>query len=361
MHALAKTLPGSWTDWHEGRAAVRMLVAALAAYVSSTMLHIPGPYSSVITTLIVARPHSGGVLKASAERLVATLVGAAIACVATLGRRAHIPELLLIAVALAPLALIATHNSAFRTSMVAAVIVLSAPAASGAPLYVAAARMLGVSFGAIIGALVSVTVLPSRREIVVARASARLLEDFPKLLLYALSPDVAPGGFPTWDSLAGRPLAAGDPNARDRFEFRLRQGLRELGMLIRDRADAPVFKGPAAAVVKFTVQIHADIVFLKRELQSIAPPEGQSLPAGALQALGGFAQAFDTVASEVTRVARGRAAEPDFQPLREMCAAAARALRDECPNSEGVRLMLRRLLEDLGGVTRSLRSLEEPA
>ena len=83
MHALAQTLPKWLTDWHEGRAALRMLVAALAAYISTTMLHIPGPYSSVITTLIVARPHSGGVSRASVERLIATLAGATIACVAT--------------------------------------------------------------------------------------------------------------------------------------------------------------------------------------------------------------------------------------------------------------------------------------
>ena len=338
MHALAKTLPRQWTDWHEGRAAVRMLVAAVAAYISSTMLHIPGPYSSVITTLIVARPHSGGVLRASVERLVATLAGASIACVATFGRIVHMPELLLISVALAPLALIVAHNSAFRTSMVAAVIVLSAPAASGAPLYVAGARMLGVSFGAIIGALVSVTVLPSRREIVVARATANLLDDFPKLLLYALDPS-----------------AGGDTRVRNRFEFRLRQGLRELGMLIRDRADAPPVKGPAAAVVKFTVQMHADIVFLKREFQAMEPPEGQSLPAGALEALGGFVGAFEGAAAAVATLARGRpGGQPDIQALRENCGRAARALRDECPDSEGARLMLRRLVEDLIGLARSL-------
>ena len=337
MHALAKTLPRQWTDWHEGRAAARMLVAAIAAYISSTLLHIPGPYTSVITTLIVARPHSGGVLRASVERLVATLAGAAVACAATFGRIVHVPELLLFSLALAPLALVVAHNSAFRTSMVAAVIVLSAPAASGAPLYVAGARMLGVSFGALIGALVSLSILPSRREIMVARATANLLDDFPKLLGYTLDPG-----------------AGGDTRARDRFEFRLRQGLRELGMLIRDRADAPAFKGPAAAVVKFTVQMHADMVFLKRELQSSAPPEGQSFPAGALQALEGFAQAFEATAAAVARLARGRPAEPDFQPLREKCGQAAKALHDECPNSEGARLMLRRLAEDLGGLVRSL-------
>ena len=350
MHALVNTLPSRWTDWHEGRAAVRMLVAALVAYISTTLLHIPGPYSSVITTLIVARPHSGGVLRASVERLSATLVGATIACIATFGRVIHIPELLLITLALAPLTLIAAHNSAFRTSMVAAVIVLSAPAGSGAPLYVAGARMLGVSLGAIIGALVSVTILPSRREVVVARAAANLLDDFPKLLRNALDPN---GGGDTRAPPLGVPSLTA--RSRDRLEFRIRQALRELGMLIRDRADAPPFQGPAAAVVKFTVQMHADMVFLKRELQSIAPPEGQSFPLAALEALGDFAQAFDAAVADVAKLARARPAEPDFQALRAACGRAAQALRDPCPNSEGARLMLRRLVEDLGGLVRALQ------
>jgi uncharacterized membrane protein YccC len=343
MHALATAFPKRLADWHEGRAAARMLVAALGAYICTTMLHIPGPYSAVITTLIVARPHSGGVLRASVERLTATLVGAGIACVATFGRVVHIPELLLIALALAPLALIVAHNSAFRTSMVAAIIVLSAPAASGAPLYVAGVRMLGVSLGAIIGALVSVTILPSRREVVVARATANLLDDFPNLLRNMLDPS-----------------AGSDSRPRDRFEFRIRQALRELGMLIRDRADAPPVKGPAALVVKFTVQMHADMVFLRRELQSIAPPEGESFPAVALEALRSFAEAFAGAAANVALLARGRAGQPDIETLRERCGHAARSLRDECPNSEGARLMLRRLVEDLIALVYSIERNRKP-
>ena len=122
MYALTTALPKQLADWHEGRAALRMLVAALAAYICTTIVHLPGPYSAVITTLIVARPHSGGVLRASFERLTATVLGAGIACVATFGRLIHAPELLLLALALAPLALIAAHNSAYRTAMIAAII-----------------------------------------------------------------------------------------------------------------------------------------------------------------------------------------------------------------------------------------------
>jgi uncharacterized membrane protein YccC len=328
MHALTTALPKQFTDWYEGRAAVRMLVAALAAYLCTTLIHLPGPYSAVITTLIVARPHSGGVLRASFERLAATILGAGVACAATFGRLIHAPELLLIAIALAPLALIAAHNSAYRTSMIAAIIVLSAPATGGAPLYVAGVRMLGVSLGAVIGALVSVTILPSSREVAVARMTAKLLEEFAALLRNAIDP------------------AAGDAKSRDRFEYRFRQSLRELALLIRDRPDALPAKGSAAAMVKFTVQMHADIAFLKRELQASAPLAPPSLEE--------FAQAFAATVTQVATMARGRSGPPDITTLREKCGQAAQSFSQEYPHSEGARLMLRRLVEDLAALIRSI-------
>jgi uncharacterized membrane protein YccC len=306
-----------------------MLVAALGAYICTALIHLPGPYSAVITTLIVARPHSGGVLRASLERLIATLLGAGLACGAAFGRLLHVPELLLIALTLAPLALVAAHNTAYRTAMIAAIIVLSAPAASGAPLQVAAARMLGVGLGALIGALVSITIVPSRREVVVAAATAKLLEQYPGLLHNALHPN------------------SGDERGRDKFEFRIRQSLRDLGMLIRDRTDALPTKGPAAAVVKFTVQMHADIAFLKRELPS-------PLTAPALASLENFSIAFAAIATHASTMARARAAPPDIQQLRDACRQAAQTLHQEHPNSEGARLMLRRLTEDLGSLIHSL-------
>jgi hypothetical protein len=341
MVALPIVLPKHFTDWHEGRAAARMLVAALAAYVCTTTIHLPGPYSAVITTLIVARPHSGGVLRASFERLTATLLGAGIACAATFGRLIHMPELLLIAIALSPLALIAAHNSAFRTAMIAAIIVLSAPATNGAPLYVAGARMLGVSLGALIGALVSVTILPSRREVVVARTTAKLLEDFAGLLRNAIDP------------------LAGDASSRDKFEFRVRQALRELGLLVRDRPDALPAKGAAAAIVKYTVQMHADIVFLKRELVASGLPVSKAADNGPpsapiLPAVENFARHFAEAVTRVATMARGRAGPPDIKELRVSCGEAARSLRDHWPNSEGARLMLRRLVEDFGALIRSI-------
>jgi uncharacterized membrane protein YccC len=339
VNALTAILPKQLSEWHEGRAAARMLVAALAAYTSTTIVHLPGPYSAVITTLIVARPYSEGVLRASLERLVATLLGAGIACLATFGRIIHLPELLLIAVALAPLALVVAHNSGYRTAMIAAIIVLSAPAASGAPLHVAGVRMLGVSLGAVIGALVSITILPTRRETLVARMVAELLADFVPLLRSAMD------------------VSALDTLSRDKLEMRVRRSLRELFLLVRDRPDRPPTKGPAAAMVKFTVQMNADITFLKRELQT-----DESLPAGVKPALESFAQAFEDAATKVSALALRRPGPaPELQVLRDRCRDAAQILRDQCPNSEGSRLMLRRLLEDFSALIRSIQRALDPA
>jgi len=337
MNALTASFPKQLVEWHEGRSAVRMLVAALGAYLATTVIHLPGPYSAVITTLIVARPHSGGVLRASFERLAATILGAGIACAATFGRLIHTPELVLIGLALAPLALVAAHNSAYRTAMIAAMIVLSAPATAGAPLHVAGVRMLGVSLGAVIGALVSVTILPSRREVVVAAAVARLLEQYTELLRSATN------------------LSTSDTLTREKFEFGVRQSLRQLGMLIRDRPDAAPTRGPSGAMVKFTVQMHADLRFLQRELESDA-----ALPPTVVPALEAFIGAFEDSATQVAALARGRSGEVDIQELRKTCSAAAQALREACPNSEGARLMLRRLLEDFGALIRSIERALHP-
>jgi len=286
----------------------------------------------VITTLIVARPHSGGVLRASTERLTATILGAGIACAATFGRMIHTPELLLIGLTLAPLALMAAHNSAYRTAMIAAMIVLSAPATAGTPLHIATVRMLDVSLGAVIGALVSVSILPSRREVVVAGAIAKLLQPLTGMLRNATH------------------TSRTDPVTQEKSEFRIRQALREVAMLIRDRPDAAPTKGVATAMVKFIVQMHADLTFLKRELQSDEP-----MPPTVTSVLEDFARAFEESAAKVAALARGHSSETiETEELRKACGTAAETLRTARPGSEGARLMLRRFLEDFTALIRAI-------
>jgi hypothetical protein len=67
MVALSPVLPKHLTDWHEGRAAARMLIAALAAYVCTTKLakHMLGnavtpPMVTEILKELAAPALSGG-------------------------------------------------------------------------------------------------------------------------------------------------------------------------------------------------------------------------------------------------------------------------------------------------------------
>jgi hypothetical protein len=223
--------------------------------------------------------------------------------------------------------------------MISAMIVLSAPTGRGTPVEVAAVRMLGVSLGAVIGSLVSVTILASRRESVVARSAANLLAEFVMLLGDAIQP-----------AAESRNGAAAKRLARYKLEARVRQAVRELALLVRDRPDALPTPGPAAAMVKYTVQMHADIVFLKRELQA----DEQPTPPPVTGILQEFARAFGNLAAKAAAMARGDPQHIDIQPLRDSCGAAAQALRESRPGSEGARLMLRRLVEDFAALIRSM-------
>ncbi len=67
-----------------------------------------------------------------------------------------------------------------------------------------------------------------------------------------------------------------------------------------------------------------------------------------------FAQAFGNTVMRTAAMARGRAGSPDVTGLRDSCSQAAQALRQEWSNSEGARLMIRRLVEDLAALIRSI-------
>jgi hypothetical protein len=331
LQSLAKRL----ADWHEGRGAARMLIAALGAYVLTSMIHLPAPYTSVITTVVVARPHSDGVLRASLERVLATILGAGLACVASFGRLVHIPEPLLLVATLAPLALVVAHNSAYRTALIAAMIVLSAPVVVGSPLHVAGIRMLGVGLGSLVGALVSVTVVPSHRDVVVRKAVAKLLKDLPVLLANAVG------------SAAEQGAGSRSPPSNDyKLEFRVRLALREIWALVRDRPDGPPVKGKAAALYGAIAHTHADIAFLKRELQAHSPSQE------AMSSLANVVRAFEQAADRVVGNTSAPSSNGASCEFVQICEQAAERLGTTNPSTDGAALMLRRLAQDFSSVAR---------
>jgi hypothetical protein len=159
--------------------AVRVTVAALAAFAIATGLHLMLPLWAVLTSLIVTQMSVGRSLKATRDYMFGTIGGAiyggAIAILIPHSGEAELLALLVLAVA--PLAFIASLNPSLNAATVTAVIVLLVPAMSHAnPLGSAIDRVMEVSVGACTGLLVSFLVLPSRAISQIRVSAAKLLE-----------------------------------------------------------------------------------------------------------------------------------------------------------------------------------------
>jgi hypothetical protein len=159
--------------------AVRVTVAAIAAFAIASALHLMLPLWAVLTSLIVTQMSVGRSLKATRDYMFGTIGGAlyggAIAVLIPHSGEGGLLALLVLAVA--PLAFIAAINPSLNAATVTAVIVLLVPAMSHAnPLGSAIDRVLEVAVGALTGLLVSFLVLPSRAISQIRVNAATLLE-----------------------------------------------------------------------------------------------------------------------------------------------------------------------------------------
>jgi uncharacterized membrane protein YccC len=159
--------------------AVRIAVAAVAAYTIAVALHLMLPLGAVLTSLIVTQMSVGRSLKATRDYMLGT-VGGAIYGGAIAVLIPHSGEgglLALLVLAITPLAFIAAINPSLNSATVTAVIVLLVPTMNHAnPLDSAIDRVIEVTVGALTGLAVSFLVLPSRAISQIRVNAARLLE-----------------------------------------------------------------------------------------------------------------------------------------------------------------------------------------
>jgi uncharacterized membrane protein YccC len=158
---------------------VRVTVAAMGALVIALALGLKLPLWAVLTSIIVTQMSVGRSLKATRDYLVGTLGGAiyggAIAVLVPHSGEATLLVVLVLAVA--PLAFLAAINPSLNTATVTAIIVLLLPAMNhGNPLDSAIDRVLEVVVGALTGLAVSFLVLPSRAHSQIRASAARVLE-----------------------------------------------------------------------------------------------------------------------------------------------------------------------------------------
>jgi uncharacterized membrane protein YccC len=159
--------------------AVRIAVAAVAAYTIAVALHLLLPLWAVLTSLIVTQMSVGRSLNATRDYMLGTVGGAiyggAIAVLIPHSGEGGLLALLVLAVT--PLAFVAAINPSLNSATVTAVIVLLVPTMSHAnPLDSAVDRVIEVTVGALTGLAVSFLVLPSRAISHIRVNAARLLE-----------------------------------------------------------------------------------------------------------------------------------------------------------------------------------------
>jgi uncharacterized membrane protein YccC len=163
------------------RLCLRVTVAALASFVLAQFL-TPIPLAglwAVLTAVVVTQMSLGDSLKATIEYSVGTLGGAvyAGAIAALVPHHDEISLLAVLALAVAPLALLAAVNPHFRVGpFTAVIVVLGASATHTDPIGSAFYRVLEVALGGVTGLMVSFLVLPARAHVLVIEAAADMLD-----------------------------------------------------------------------------------------------------------------------------------------------------------------------------------------
>jgi uncharacterized membrane protein YccC len=162
-----------------------MTAAGVLSFALAELLALPQGYWAVFTAVLVTQASLGGSVKATMDRLIGTIGGAA--CAAVVSSLIPHDDLLALglalAVTLAPLTLVAAINPSFRVAPITAIILLLAGTnAHVSPIVSALDRVLEITIGGLVGLAVSLFVLPARAHSLVAEAAGRLLGFYAALL-----------------------------------------------------------------------------------------------------------------------------------------------------------------------------------
>jgi gas vesicle protein len=158
--------------------ALRVTVSALLTFVLAQALQLRLPLWAVLTSLIVTQMSLGRSLKAASDYLMGTVLGVAYggALAILIPHEGEWALLGVLALAIAPLALIASFRTNFNVLPITAVIVLLVPALQHvSPTASALDRVLEVVVGGATGFAVSVLVFPARGHELTTDAAASML------------------------------------------------------------------------------------------------------------------------------------------------------------------------------------------
>jgi uncharacterized membrane protein YccC len=188
----------------ELRLCVRVTASAVLTLVVGQWLEVPLVLWAVLTAVIVTQTSVGRSLKATLDYFIGTLGGAiyAGAVAALIPHASELALLGVLALAVAPLVLLASINSSFNVAPFTAIIVVLAPTIThSTPIESAFYRLIEVALGALMGLLVSLTVFPARAQALAIENAARMLE-----LVAQVLPDMFAGFTGALDPAAILPI-----------------------------------------------------------------------------------------------------------------------------------------------------------
>jgi uncharacterized membrane protein YccC len=163
-------------SWRRLRQAIQTAVAAALAYLLARAFGLPQGYWAVITAMLVIQGSIGASLGLAIDRLVATLIGAAVGgALLALHIANERIALALLFLAIVALAYLATFRPALRLAPVTAVIVFISHPGDASPLASAADRVIEIAIGAVIALVTALLLFPSRAGRTLASHVGRLL------------------------------------------------------------------------------------------------------------------------------------------------------------------------------------------
>jgi uncharacterized membrane protein YccC len=159
--------------------ALRVTVAALLALALAQALHLHLPLWAVLTSLIVTQMSLGRSVKVASDYLIGTVGGVVYggALAILIPHESEWALLAVLALAVAPLAFIASFRANFNVLPVTAIIVLLVPSMQHvSPAASALDRVLEVTVGGAVGFIVSFLLFPSRAHALTIQAAADMLD-----------------------------------------------------------------------------------------------------------------------------------------------------------------------------------------
>lgn len=293
--------------------AVRATVAAAVAFAAANALGLMLPLWAVLTALIVTQGSVGRSLKATRDYMFGTIGGAIYggAIAVLIPHSGEVQLLLLLVLAVAPLAYVAALNPSLNAATVTAVIVLLVPAMNHMnPLGSAIDRVCEVAVGAFTGLAVSFLVLPSRAHVQIRSAAGRLLE-----LIAAALAELLAGLSRGRDNDALHRIQDGIGAALVELNATGAEAERELSARLSSGADT----GP---LLRTILRLRHDVVMIGRASVVPLPSDLQARLAGPV------ARVSDTIAGYLRGCAaalRGGSAPPPIWPIH----AAVKAYADQ--------------------------------